>query len=67
MQQLEGKRRMQFDDILIVLRHRPYVLSRKGMDEPSMLRSGWSFCIRSDSSRWSFFWPTILPNISGCL
>jgi len=39
----------------------------KGIDEPSMLRSRWCCCIRRDSSRWSSFWPTMLPNISGCL
>jgi len=37
------------------------------MDEPSTLRSGWCCCIRRDSSRWSSFWPTMLPNISRCL
>jgi len=40
-----------------------YVLkSSRGMDEPSTLRSGWYCCIRRDSSRWSSFWPTMLPN-----
>jgi len=28
---------------------------------------GQTCCIRRDSSRWSFFWPMMLPNISGCL
>jgi len=37
------------------------------MDEPPTLRSGWYYCIRRDSSRWSSSWPTMLPNISGCL
>jgi len=43
------------------------VKSSKGLDEPLMLRSVWCCCIRRDSSRWSFFWPTLLPNISSCL
>ena len=45
-----------------------YVLKRsKGIDKPWTLRSGWCCCIRRHSSRWSFFWQTMLPNISGCL
>jgi len=45
-----------------------YVLkSSTGIDKPSTLRSGWCSCIKRDSSRWSFFWPTVLRNISGCL
>jgi len=37
------------------------------MDEPSTLRSGWCCYIRRDSSRWSFFWTTMLLIIWGCL
>jgi len=44
-----------------------YILhSSKGIDEPSMLRSGWCSCITRDLSRRSFLWSAMLPNISGC-
>jgi len=48
---------------------RPVIAKRlctPGTDEQSMLRSGWYSCIKSDQSI-SFFWSTMLPNISGCL
>jgi len=51
-----------------VLRHIDHYVSKssRGMDEPSALTSGWYGCIKRDSSRWSCFWPTMLPNIFGC-
>jgi len=68
MQQKE-KTRMQFEGIRTVLPHRDHFMlkSNKGIDKPSTLRSGWCSCIRRDSSRWSFFCPMMLPNISSCL
>ena len=45
-----------------------YVLNNcKEMDEPLTLKSTWCSCIKRDLSKISFFWPAMLPNISGCL
>jgi len=50
---VKGKNKDAIYGIRTVLRHIDnYVLkSSRGMDEPSMLRSGWYCCIRRDSSR----------------
>jgi len=60
---------MQFEGIRTVLHDRDQYVwkSSKGIDQPSMLRSGWYSCIGRDSSKQIFFWLMMIPNISDWL